>query len=345
MPEHQWLVALAGWGIGTQQIPACPGSLTSMLPEVKEHKLIGVLAAAIAQEQVPASDSERDAVKEAHRRAMGEVLLLEEMLLAAVEVLESAGIAHRVLKGSALAHTVHPDPSHRSFGDNDILVESDQINHAADALIAAGAVRKHQRLSESFDRRFAKSITLDWLHNTEIDLHRTLAPGPFGLLIDPSDLWTPAAVFEIASRQLSTFSPELHLLNAALHVALGDVEPRLGNLRDLALLCNTESLDHQAVIDMASRWRCQAPVAAGVDAAAALGVDPGTLGEWAASREITPKEASLMSAYSRVEGRFRRQSMASLRVLPTWRDRLAYASAVVRNPLRRAMGRRYARRP
>jgi len=315
-----------------------------VLRAVEEQNLIGVLAAAIGKGHVEASDSERDAVAEAHRRAMGEVLLLEEMLLAAVDVLDSAGIPHRVLKGSALSHTVHPDPSQRSFGDNDLLVEPNRINEAVDALVAAGAVRPRPKLSASFDRRFAKSVTLEWLHNTEIDLHRTLAPGPFGLLIDTRDLWVPAASFVIAGRSLSTFPPELHLLNAAIHSALGDVEPRLGNLRDLALLCNIGSLDHEAVVNIASRWRCETPLAAGLSAASALQVDLGPLGEWAGSHEITSGDASLMSTYAVADGRFRRQALASLRVLPTWRDRLAYASAVARNPLRRAMGSRYARR-
>jgi len=315
-----------------------------MLRAVEEQKLIGVLATAIGQGHVVASDSERDAVARAHRRAMGEVLLLEEMLLAAVDVLDSVGIAHRVLKGSALSHTVHPDPSERSFGDNDLLVEPNRINEAVDALVAAGAVRPQPRLTASFDRRFAKSVTLEWLHNTEIDIHRTLAPGPYGLLIDPHDLWVPAANFVIAGRCLSTFSPELHLLHAAIHVALGDVEPRLGNLRDLALLCNIGSLDHEVVVGVAAGWRCEAPLAVGLNAAAALPVDLGPLGDWAASHEITSTDASLMSTYAVADGRFRRQALASLRVLPTWRDRLAYASAVARNPLRRAMGSRYARR-
>jgi len=342
--EQQWLLALAGWGIDTDSVPPCLSTVGGVLRRVEEEKLIGVLAAAVAAGHVDVTDAERGALADAHRRAMGEALLLEEMLLRAVAVLDAAGIDHRVLKGAALAHTVHPDPSERSFGDNDLLVEPDRLGDAVDALTAAGGARLQPRLTAGFDRRFAKSVTMAWLHNTEIDLHRTLAPGPYGLLIDTRDLWEPPTGFVIASRRLHTFSPELHLLNAVLHVALGDVKARAGNLRDIALLCNLPDIDTDLITHTAEAWSCEAPLAAGLNAAARLPVDLGVLGEWASSREISPADRRLMSTYETSDHRFRRQALASMRVLPSWGDRLAYASAVARNPLRRALGSGYARR-
>ncbi len=338
------MLALAGWGINIDSIPPCPSAVGGVLRRVEEEKLIGVLAAAVAAGRIDVTDAEHGALTDAHRRAMGEALLLEEMLLEAVEVLNAAGIAHRVLKGAALAHTVHHDPSERSFGDNDLLVEPDRIGDAVAALTMAGGARLQPRLTAGFDRRFAKSVTMAWLHNTEIDLHRTLAPGPYGLLIDTRHLWEPPTEFVIASRRLHTFSRELHLLNAALHVALGDVEARAGNLRDIALLCNLPGLDTDLVTRTAGAWSCEAPLAAGLNAAAQLPVDLGVLGEWASAQEISAADRRLMSSYETSDHRFRRQALASMRVLPSWSDRLAYASAVARNPLRRAMGSRYARR-
>ena len=344
MTDDEWLYALAGWGLRRDPLPPCPSPISGVLSRVEEEKLIGVLAAAVDRGHFEVSDSERAALVDAHRLAMGETLLLEEMLLRAVEVLDAVGIPCRVLKGSALAHTVHPDPSERSFGDNDLLVESHRMSDAVAALTEAGGVRSQARLTAGFDRRFAKSVTIDWVHNTEIDLHRTLAPGPYGLLINIDDLWESHTQFMIASRVIHTLSPELHLLNAALHVSLGDVKPRFGNLRDLALLCRFSDLDAEFVTKTAAAWRCEAPLAAGLNAAAKLSVDLGELGEWASSYELSDADRRLMSTYETSDHRFRRQAVASLRVLPTWRDRLAYASAVARNPLRRAVGSRYARR-
>jgi len=344
LTDDHWLLALAGWGISPDPIPPCPTAIGAVLRRVEEEKLIGVLAAAVGEGHLEATESERGALVDAHRRAMGEVLLLEEMLLSAVDVLAGAGIAHRVLKGAALAHLIHPDASERSFGDNDLLVESRHIGDAVAALTGAGGARRQKRLTAGFDRRFAKSVTFDWINNTELDLHRTLAPGPFGLLIDTDDLWAPATEFVIASRCLHTFSPELHLLNAALHVSLGDVKPRAGNLRDIALLCNRSDLDTDFITHRAAAWHCEAPLAAGLMAAARLPVDLGVLGEWATSYEISPADRDLLSTYESSDHRFRRQAMASMGVLPSWRDRFAYASAVMRNPLRRAVGTRYARR-
>jgi hypothetical protein len=87
--------------------------------------------------EVEADDRAR--IARAHEDAMREALLLEEELLRASEVLATAGIDHRVLKGAALAHMIHPDPAERCFGDNDVLVAAGDIDAAVGALLEAGA--------------------------------------------------------------------------------------------------------------------------------------------------------------------------------------------------------------
>ncbi len=330
MDSAEWLSRLAGFGLPG----AVPGSrlvATTMAESLRgaaEHKLTGVLAAAAAEGAVEFDDADRALLVAAHETAMREVLLLEDVLLQAVAVLTGAGIGSRVLKGAALAHLAATDPAERVFGDNDILVAGADVDAAVAALVTAGASRPTPALSTSFDRRFSKSVTLGWLGATELDLHRTLAPGPYGHLIVLDDLFDNPVEMLLAGHVLHTLPAELHLLHGALHVALGDVAPRLGNIRDVALLAARPSVEAERVIAIAERWRCAAPLAVGLRATTPLGHQRTAVERWADSYEIAAVDRRRLEAYRRRDGRFRRQAIASWRVLG-WRDRVAFTRALV----------------
>lgn len=329
MADAHWSAALTANGLpGARPVGALP-PIGELLSTAAEHKLLGVLAAAVADGAIELTPDDRGRVGEAHEGAMREVLLLEEMLLEAVAVLDGAGIDYRVLKGAALAHTVHDNPAERCFGDNDVLVASAHIDAAIAALVAAGATRPVPALSASFDRRFAKSITLGWIGGTELDLHRTLAPGPYGHLIPLDELYRDPVEVLLAGRAVHTLPPQLHLLHAAIHVALGDVDARLGNVRDLALLAAWPSVDADEVVDAAIRWGCAAPIALGLRTTATLGLSRTSLEQWADDYVISNRDRRLLTAYGQSHGRYRRQARASWRVLG-WSDRLAFARALVR---------------
>ena len=329
-----WLRALAGHGLpgaataGSGILGTAP-ALDELLAGAARHRLVGVLAAAVDDGAVAIDREGRDRIATAHEDAMREVLLLEDELLRAVGVLDDAGVESRVLKGAALAHMVHPDPSERCFGDNDLLVPATDVDRAVAALIAAGAERRSPPLSRSFDRRFAKSVTLDWHGGTELDLHRTLAAGPYGLLVRLADLFAEPVEVILAGRALQTLPAHLHLVHGAIHLALGDVEARLGNVRDLALLAARPSVDVDAVVATARRWGCEAPVARGLRETAALGHRRTDVERWADDHTPDAVDRRRLAAYDRRDGRYRRQAVASWSVLG-WRDRVAFSLALLR---------------
>ena len=325
----RWLWELASLGLPGGPGPGPPPSgLRSLLGPVGHHRLTGVLAAAVADGTVPTGDEDRAAVEAAHEAAMREALLLEDMLLEGVAVLATAGIEPLVLKGSAFAHVVHPDPAQRCFGDIDLLVRSEEIDAAVDALIAAGGRRPAPELAPGFDRRFAKAVTLRWHGGTEMDLHRTLAAGPYGFLVDLTELFAVPAHFRLAGRQLRTLEPDHQLLHAALHLSLGDVDVRLGHVRDLALLCRHPSVDAERVLAGAGRWGIEAPVADGLRHVGRLGLPATRLEDWAAGFTPGRRDRVRMSAYRRRRGRYRRQALASLPVLGRT-ERVAFLRALL----------------
>ena len=314
------LEVVAGWGLPDGVIDSVdPFEAGRHLPLIAEHRLTGVAFAAMLAGDLEVDDP--DLVTDAHRRAMASALLLEDVLLDAVAVLTAAGLDHRVVKGAALAHR-SGSPEHRLFGDNDVLVRPGELSRAAEALEREGAVRVHAPVSPTWEQRFAKSITLRW-RGTELDLHRTLAPGPYGLTIDGDALFSTHDTIELAGVEVPTLCVEHHLIHAALHVALGDVVARLGNVRDIAVLLGAPELDADRVIAAVVDWRVEAPFAAGVVAADGLGAATTGVVEWARRHRPSRTDRALLRSYAQRDGRFRRQAVASLRVLG-WSDRLAY---------------------
>lgn len=319
------LAFVAGWDLERGPVECAePLDVGRHLGVLRQHKLVGVARAAAEAGAIVVDDPR--SLADAHDSAMAEALLLEDVMLAAVDGLAEVGIDVLTLKGSALAHLLGPDPSERTFGDTDLLVPGGSLTAAASALEHAGATRVQAAVSTEYERRFAKSVTLRWRGNTELDLHRTLAPGPFGLTIDPADLHRAPTTFQLAGRPVPTLSLEMHTLHAAIHVALGDVEPRLGNVRDLALLLRHD-LDLDLIMRSAEAWRCAYPLALGLRATAAIGAADHALLDWAEAHRPSRRDRALFTSYRERDGRFRAQARASLRVLG-WRDRVAYARSL-----------------
>ena len=120
-------------------------------------------------------------------------------------------------------------------------------------------------LRAGFDRRYAKSVTLTWVDGTEIDVHRTLAAGPFGFAIDLPQLHSRTVEFKLADRTFHGLDPVAQTVHAAYHLALGADEVRASNLRDLALLVNDPAIDAREVVGLATAWRGAAVVARAVN--------------------------------------------------------------------------------
>ncbi|MDH4168872.1 MAG: nucleotidyltransferase family protein [Acidimicrobiia bacterium] len=324
---------LAAYGIGPVSVAIAEAPLEQrswqhLMAQAERHRLVGLLAGAVDQGALPVTDAQRAELAPQFEAHMMAAIALERSLWEVDTVLGRAEIPIRVLKGPALAHTVAIEPSHRCFGDIDLLIRSQDLDRAVAALTAAGAARPLPELAAGYDRRFAKSVTLRW-HTHEIDLHRTLAAGPYGLWIDLASLWSGPATFTMAQRTFATLDPERHLVHACYHAVLGDVEPRLSSLRDIALLAGSDQLDVGAVRALATAWRGEEVVAAGLQMTAArIGHQRGELTDWARSRPSGGAEYRRLAVYRNEHRRFARQGVAILRALPSWGDRLAFARAV-----------------
>ncbi|HEX5613920.1 MAG TPA: nucleotidyltransferase family protein [Acidimicrobiia bacterium] len=317
------------------ETPLAEPEWSALLAAAVDERVVGHLRAAIDGGAVAVTDEQRRAVTAAHERLLAIDLVLERLLGGVTTALRDVGIEHRVLKGPVLAHTVYADPARRSFSDVDLLVPGEQFDDAVDALVGAGGRRKFDEPRPGFTRRFGKGVAIT-IGALDVDLHRTLAPGPFGLAVDTAELFAARdpLVARIGGHEIVGLSVIHAFVHACLHAALGDRIPRLVPLRDVAELAQRRkpgALDLDAVLATAARWRCRAVVQRAVRLARhALVVDDlGPIAAWAGEYRPDRFERAGLRAYVAADRSYALQAAAGVRAVRGVRNRAAYVRAMV----------------
>ncbi|GAA5114932.1 nucleotidyltransferase family protein [Haloechinothrix salitolerans] len=326
--------------------PLAPSAWREVVQGAWRHRVTGALAAAVHDGAMAATDAQRREAVAQHRTAQLRVLFLERELAAIVTRLARAGVPTRVLKGPAYARLDYADPALRSFHDIDLLVRPDDLGRAADTMRAAGYRRTLAEPRPGFDRRFDKGMTLVPPAGYELDIHRTFVLGPWGVLVDIDELWHDNGErLVVAGRPvtpLTTLSLPYRLLHACYHAALGDWPLRLGSLRDVAeLLRRVEDPAGSAgspggsdvartTRAIAGRWGVEAVLAAAIaDATRLLGLPTtGPLSSWAWAYVPSKRAETWLALHTHENKTFAAQALATVRVLPRWRDKLAYVHAL-----------------
>ncbi len=295
----------------------------AMMRDLDRHRLVGVAAAAVERGRVEGAIA-CSAIAARHDEVMASSARIELLARRCSTRLAEAGIDHRLLKGAALAHLVASDSSEREYRDVDLLVPSESMDAAVDAMGDLGARRRRPELRPGFDRRFAKSVTMR-LDGLEIDLHRTIAPGPFGALVKPGDLFVLPAAVRLAGRQVPTLDRTDHLVHACYHVALGSPTPVATNLRDVVLL-GSGAIDTERAVATIRRWQGEAAVQRAIRLVdESIGWLPAPLG--VLRDELDAGRTDMVECYLHGDDRFAEMAKATLRVL-TGRDRIDYALAI-----------------
>jgi hypothetical protein len=265
-------------------------------------------------------------LEEQHRVAMIHSLRLECLLLDVADTLERAHIDMVVLKGPALANGIYPDPSWRPFGDIDVLVRTRDWDRVGSILKGSGFSEKFPEPRPGFRRRFGHT----WLHihesGLELDLHRILVAGPFGLWIDADEPFKRVGPFQLGGRTLCRLDDSALFVHACLHAVLGHRPPLLLPLRDVLQLASSSSLDWRTVSDLARRWRSTPVVReALIRASDAFGV---ALPEVDGSRPRR-SEVRAMEAYTGARRSRGGKAIASLSAIRGVRSKVAYVWALL----------------
>ena len=314
-------------------LPPAPGDDAAwhhLVQRAARERITGPLSHLVTSGPWPCPPAAEDELRTRHREAMALALLLERDLVDLARELRAAGIEFRVLKGSAVAHLDEPDPTWRSFGDNDLLIRGADMARAASLVERRGGHRRYPEPRPGFDEHFSKGSSFVFDRNTEVDLHRTLGAGPFGLTIDLDELFSHTATFTIGTTALPALDRPSRFLHACHHAILGSPTPQTGAMRAIVRTAPTTITECRSVLDRAVRWRTDAVVAAAVTATMARwGWAPRPeLASWARWHRPSARDQRWLEAYRGGHRSYAAQMINGLEAVPGLRDKLAYALAL-----------------
>ena len=292
-----------------------------------DQRSTGLLLDAIESGDWPATTGQHARLLERQTRLLGQSLLLERTLLQVSGDLDVRGVPHRVLKGAAVAHLDYAHAGQRSFGDIDLLVRSEDVERVAELIDGR---RTEPPARPGFDRRFGKSSTYVLPQGQEIDVHRTLVLGPFGLSVELSDLWGPGQEFTLAGRKLTALPTEARMMHAAYSCVLSDWPPRSHPRRDLAEMVLFGDYDATTVTDMARRWQAEAVLAVALtETWDYLGLaDVTALSAWAARYHVTSRDERLLALYRQPDAPYAKLALHSLPRLDGWSARAVFTRSL-----------------
>ncbi len=313
-------LGLIEWGM---PITLDAAQVDALLTSSTHEGLVCLLGAAVERGLVGVEPKSEERITAAWTELMASAVQLDTLLLQVAEVLGAAGIDSRVLKGVAVATLDEVDPSWRSYNDVDVLVPSDDLLPAANALVAIGLKPIASPVSSRWAGRNAKSLTLVHQSGMQVDVHRMLAAGPFGARIRPDRLFELGQRLEVGGVSLVALSDTQRFFHACYHAALGG-QPGARHRRDVLLLANTNppiALDphfadgwSQAVVAAALKWADDDVHALGDDWTA-----------WLNARTPDPADDALIAAYG---GSFRDIAKAELRAARSPVAKVQFAAAL-----------------
>jgi putative nucleotidyltransferase-like protein len=297
---------------------------------VSRQRMTGLALAAITDRRFHLGDDALGELLRRHEAQLALDLQLERLLTNAAMVLRDRDIPYRALKGPLLAHTVYRDPALRSFGDIDLLVPSLMFDPATDVLGSLGFVRRFLEPRSGFDARFTKGACLRRSDGFEIDLHRTLAPGAFGVRVARHDFFAaPCQDLVLGAASVAGLNHDLAFVHACFHAALGDHPPRFVPIRDVAE-CFQLGINEDAVIAFAERMHCGAVLQRAIALVDdVLGVAlAGELPTWARRYRLSAFDRWALRSYTTENRSYANQIAASFCALPSLRDRASFAASL-----------------
>lgn len=301
-----------------------------LLGRVRQQRITGAAVQSVADGWLDLTEGQTEELLSAHRRAMTWCLAVERKLVGLSRDLLDAEIPHASLKGPSVAHTAYEEPCLRSFADLDLLVPATRYEGACGLLALTGHVRRLPEPRPGFEVRFGKaSVHTHPDDGVEVDLHRTLVLGPFGLWIDPDELLRHRRSMLLGGRNVPRLDDTAMLLSVVLHAALGWSNPRLVPLRDVLEVSARGVVDWDLLERWTRSWRLGAVMRFAFGAAADVLRVPLPEGPEAILRiPVTRGEDRALASYRGADRRHGGTARATIRAIPGVRDKAAYVTAL-----------------
>jgi Uncharacterised nucleotidyltransferase len=221
-------------------------------------RLIPVLCAYFSREELTdlLGKKATASIIELHQLEIVQNLFLEGQLQQLLHTFNEARIPLMLFKGPALAHTIYPDTSLRTYHDFDAFIHAGDIEQANRLLAQMGyAFYEEYRSNVIDDSRTGFNYTLhqqeSWL-KVEIELHTAPHPSDIGTLFAIDAMWARAQSIEVLGEPTLTLHPIDHLLYLCWHFRFHSFA-RLLWLYDLVVMLRSvgSELDWTELIDAA----------------------------------------------------------------------------------------------
>jgi hypothetical protein len=321
-----WATGVAAYGLGPPQGAISESRVEDsewprLLNLARGQRLVGLLHAAAKDGVIALRNGQWHSLEDTQGEVHAEATRVERSTAEIAGWIQENGLECRVLKGPALAKLDYPSPELRPYVHANLLVRSPQFTEAVSLLSKMGYVRSHAEPALGFDARFRKGTTLVSANGSLLDLHRTIADGPYAMIVDHDQLFEASSDVDLAGSQLSALGPEERLLHACFEARVGDTRPLLIRLRDIVQLVLTHDLDIERIEGLSSAWGAQSLVAEAVRRAwNLLGVtDIVQLSAWAAGHPTSRSEKRRLLAYHQARSR----TLVSVQTLGSVRPRRA----------------------
>lgn len=338
------LRAVAGHGIdgiGPPPLLLPPELVGPVLVGARAHKLIGLLDQAVADGAIVCDEASAVRIGERAAEVAAWSVQLERHLLEVHDLFESVDLPHRFVKGATVAHRFYGHPGLRMSVDVDVLVRPGDLERAVAVLAGAGHVRQQPDPYPGFSRRWAKSVSVRDAAGIEVDVHRVVPDGPFGLRADPLLLWSrPAGSVVIGGREVPAVDPVTAFVQACVNAVASYDMVSLASLRDVVQVARAVETDLPAVRSLAEAMRVGACLSEAVaQARAELAWAPPVAVAAIASWPITPLERQWLDSYRRRPSDARRV-LLGVRAVPGLGGKAAYVASVAALSMGRPARRR-----
>lgn len=215
----------------------------------------GVAAELVNRRLIEVDDDERRRIVERHHTALATSATVIGILVDVLGAAESIDVAPVVVGAAAQAHD-GPLPEHLTDVDRvDLLVRREQLELLADALEGRGYLGDPRSLSGSALRSTSDLRLHHPAHpGIEIDLHRTLAAGPFGELVDPEEFHERAVPFRLGDRWALALHPDHRFVHACVRADRAGERERVAELREVVASAPRAEVFMAEVMECSARW-------------------------------------------------------------------------------------------
>ena len=242
------------------------------------HRLAPLLYAHLRSEPaVPSSVAE--ALEQAYLANAARNLFVADARTRVLAALAAADVPAVLLKGAALLETAYPDPAVRELLDLDILVPAEKMSTATFALAGLGYLSTAEDGGTDAAPTHHAPALIGEEELVAVELHRHIATASESTSFPIEEVWQRARPSHAGSHRLP--SPEDLLLHVSFHFTRnrlgGSYQTRntggaLAQIADIARILHQQTIDWDALVSGARRYRLDAAVFLALFAARELGV-------------------------------------------------------------------------